>query len=269
MLFAAASAALLASEPREPRLLNQPEIISSDDYPQVSLHNEEQGTVAVRLQVSRDGFVTSCEIKKSSGHPALDEQTCALYRARAHFEPARDRKGRPVASPYNQRITWRLEGEMARPNPRQPWRSRTTLSLTKEGKLIDCKQEVTGLPPAPQDCDAMKALMKNLGGSAEEGATAAIETITDIYFYPVAPAKVPTTPALSDAKLEGRQVSEVEIGRDGSVISCKGITYSGNASPEQDACRILEKQKFTLDPYAKRLVATFVVAVYSRSHSIA
>ena len=71
------------------RLLNPGELVTADDYPLVSLRKEEQGTVTVRVRIDETGTAGSCDVVKSSGHTALDEQTCSLIRARARFEPKR------------------------------------------------------------------------------------------------------------------------------------------------------------------------------------
>lgn len=91
-------------------------LIGSDDYPNAALRNEEQGTVTVALAVDPKGAVSSCTVTASSGSDSLDTTTCRVMIERAHFTPAHDRRGRPVADIYSQTITWRIQGDSA-PSP--------------------------------------------------------------------------------------------------------------------------------------------------------
>jgi TonB family protein len=94
---------------KESKLLNSADIAGAMDYPKAALANKEQGTVQAWLLVGIDGRVERCGIEISSGAASLDSQTCNLLIAKAQFEPARDRRGRPVQSVFHQRITWRLQ----------------------------------------------------------------------------------------------------------------------------------------------------------------
>ena len=84
----------------------------ADDYPPVSLRADEQGVVMFTNHVSAAGRVTLCEITRSSGAAALDQQTCRIMRARARYYPARDAQGRqvPGVDPSGV-IIWRLPEE--------------------------------------------------------------------------------------------------------------------------------------------------------------
>jgi TonB family protein len=266
--MAVVATAMVAAYPSAPRLLNGPDIVRDDDYPLVSANNEQEGSVRVRLGISKDGFVTSCQVVESSGHAALDEQTCALYRARAQFEPGRDGRGRAAPSTYTQKITWKLEGQSAERRPRQPWTFRTTVSFAADGKLVSCKAAATGLTVPQQDCDALTSLFKERAMTSD-GARATVEGITEVYFYPMTAAKAPDTPKLKDASFLARQVSEIEIDRDGSVLSCKGTSYAGTASNEEDACKMIESERFQVAPNGEKLlVGTIIITAYTRSHTI-
>jgi len=118
-MLAAIAAIALAEPPRLsvprppwPRVLLY-RLLSSDDYPAEALRAEEEGQVDFRLAVGWNGRVATCTITGSSGSASLDVHTCRLMTARAMFDPARDRRGRPVAGSFNGRITWRLEEPVA------------------------------------------------------------------------------------------------------------------------------------------------------------
>ena len=81
----------------------------SEDYPSGALDRSAVGSIEARVTVGTDGRVRDCHILQSSGHKDLDAITCANYVKRARFEPARDRSGKPLVSPYVYKVTWRVE----------------------------------------------------------------------------------------------------------------------------------------------------------------
>ena len=109
MLFAlAVFAAVLApvsssSHPIPDRPLAS--LLSDSDYPAGAIRREVSGTVAFRLEVGADGAPTHCTILQSVD-PELDQTTCDIFMARAHFQPARDTQGRAVASSISTRVRW-------------------------------------------------------------------------------------------------------------------------------------------------------------------
>jgi TonB family protein len=80
--------------------------INDNDYPDQAIRNEESGTAVVLLKVGADGIATGCAVVDSSGSKALDEQTCAIYGRRAHYDPAIDAKGKPTMGLAAVRIRW-------------------------------------------------------------------------------------------------------------------------------------------------------------------
>lgn len=81
----------------------------SDDYPAKALDRHAVGYVDVVLTIDTDGKVKDCRFARSSGHKELDKTTCVTLQERSRFEPARDRDGPPVASPYFTSIRWHME----------------------------------------------------------------------------------------------------------------------------------------------------------------
>lgn len=77
---------------------------SSDDYPDAAVLLGQEGDVQVELSVAANGTPTGCTVLHSSGYPALDNTTCAKFKARARFSPARDSSGRPTVSTYTQTV---------------------------------------------------------------------------------------------------------------------------------------------------------------------
>ena len=82
--------------------------VTPSDYPAESLRQEQEGTTSFRLTIDAAGVVTGCDVTASSGHPALDERTCALAAERARFSPARDSTGNATVGMYQNRVRWRI-----------------------------------------------------------------------------------------------------------------------------------------------------------------
>lgn len=81
---------------------------NTKDYPTGALREGEQGYVGTLLWIESDGLVKDCRIVETSFRKALDERTCQVIRDRARFSPALDHQGRPIRSPYSQRIKWEI-----------------------------------------------------------------------------------------------------------------------------------------------------------------
>lgn len=263
--FAAGGAAVTAAEPAEARLLNHGQVIRSDDYPAIALRQDQQGTATILLHVDRNGNVASCTIAESSGHPALDEQSCGLYRARARFAPARDALGRPTASSQTQVVQWRLAGDPTPPIPRQPFWTRDTVALSADGRFVDCTSEGTGLAFMRSGCAYLEAQQLEQDAAAKDEQIASF-MITETYFFPIAPAKVSPPPSLRNARQIARQTSQIVIGPDGRVSECNSVRYVGPPNPGHDDCSDLTVARFAPASGAANLVATVISTVYARTN---
>ena len=76
-------------------------------WPQASLAAKETGTVTLAFLVDSDGSVGDSKVKKSSGHPALDEAAREGIH-KCHFVPART-AGQPVKSWVQMQYVWTLK----------------------------------------------------------------------------------------------------------------------------------------------------------------
>jgi len=128
-LLALAAAGLLADSklPRAPApahraSANVAAYFGADDYPADALLSGTQGIVGFLMDVDATGRVSACRITKSSGSPVLDGATCRIARDRVLFDPARDRRGRPVPDHVATRVRWVL------PDPDPPIRARANLA---------------------------------------------------------------------------------------------------------------------------------------------
>lgn len=79
-----------------------------ENYPAHLWQSEQQGSVAVRLTVNKEGRASFCEVTGFSGPASFNETACLELLRHARFSPAMDIEGNPVASFYSTRITYRL-----------------------------------------------------------------------------------------------------------------------------------------------------------------
>lgn len=90
-------------------------LIQREDYPPEAVARGEEGTVKVRLGVSKEGRAMSCTIVQSATQ-ALDAATCYVMMRRARFKPATDEAGNPAAADFVQTIQWKLGDFRENPN---------------------------------------------------------------------------------------------------------------------------------------------------------
>jgi TonB family protein len=102
-------AAAVSSSQAQPVPIDPSKWFSSDDYPFEASFEGVEGSVEYELDVDASGKATSCRIAVSSGNAALDQKTCEVLVARAHFNPALN-DGQPIAGTYKNKISWRAPG---------------------------------------------------------------------------------------------------------------------------------------------------------------
>ncbi len=84
-------------------------LFSGDDYPDKMLSRGFQGVVTYKLMIDAAGKPTRCEVIESTGPKDFDSVVCAKVMSGAHFQPALDANGKPVASFSVSTITFRLK----------------------------------------------------------------------------------------------------------------------------------------------------------------
>lgn len=84
--------------------------ITTNDYPKSEISRGASGTTAVTLMIDSEGVPVDCNATLSSSSVVLDATACALLKARARFNPARDGKGAKVGFVYNTRVLWKFPG---------------------------------------------------------------------------------------------------------------------------------------------------------------
>jgi len=101
---------MTAPEP-PPREVQPPKRLSfpSVEYPESARHLGLDGKVRLLLHIDRDGNVYKVEVLAGL-HPTLDRAAVAAARA-ARYEPAKDSRGRPMASTATVTVRFELEEE--------------------------------------------------------------------------------------------------------------------------------------------------------------
>jgi TonB family protein len=94
---------------RPPVTVDGDVLIAGEEYPGVSIQNNEQGIVIARLGVDASGKVTSCAVLVSSNSSNLDRATCTIAVIRWKFHPAIGADGKPTAAPRVIGVEFRLE----------------------------------------------------------------------------------------------------------------------------------------------------------------
>jgi len=134
-----------ANDPLGPMPLSNPAAwVTTMDYPVAALRANEQGTTGFTLRVDKEGRVSGCTIKTSSGSPSLDEATCSMVTRRARFRPAADSEGRPKEGDYSNRVRWVLP---LGSGP-EPGLVVIGYQVAASGEVSDCKVTMEGAAAA-------------------------------------------------------------------------------------------------------------------------
>jgi TonB family protein len=140
MFLLAMAAAVSAAIPRE-----RANWITDNDYPKSAYAAGQQGRVTVALTVDDTGEPEVCAVQSTTADAALAKLSCTLLVQRAHFQPARDERGKPVESRFTQTVQWTL------PDPRSLADTgyATRFDIREDGGIADCS--VVGLGGQPLD----------------------------------------------------------------------------------------------------------------------
>lgn len=101
-----AQADVVAAHPDKPARIDF-RTCAKPAWPQAALAAQQTGTVTLSFLVAKDGSVADAKVRKSSGHPALDE--AAVDGIRTCRFVAGVVKGEPVKSWMQMQYVWTLE----------------------------------------------------------------------------------------------------------------------------------------------------------------
>lgn len=82
--------------------------VTNADYPPGMVRTFQPGLVEFRLLIDPTGNVTDCRIQQSTNPDGFNDAVCKAMMRRARFHPARDKKGDPVASFYQNGVRFMI-----------------------------------------------------------------------------------------------------------------------------------------------------------------
>jgi protein TonB len=208
-------AARLAAPRSVPRPLNPGAMITNADYPAEALRANQQGTVTFRLTVDPQGRATDCVILASSGSNILDSATCRLLVRRSRFDPARSEDGKPIASTFTSRMSWRIP----KPAVPTPGLMATILELSPRGEILSCRAETRGpVPEAARASGCAEAAGPSLKATLA-GTAPGYRRITFIRAVSEGAQSFPFAPSEWGTLLSRRSV-DVAYSAGGALLSC-------------------------------------------------
>lgn len=148
-LFVAA-AAMPAAAKDSPRVVKAAvpidigEWLGPDNYPPSAIRAGEHGRVVAIVSIDATGHPTACRIDISIGSPALEKGTCDVVLAKGKFEPARDAKGRAIASEMTMPVRWVLPGQADYLLPSETNDFINITTIAADDTIIGCESLVTG-----------------------------------------------------------------------------------------------------------------------------
>ncbi|GAA4714660.1 energy transducer TonB [Sphingomonas lutea] len=95
---------------KQSRRMKQISEVVFQNYPARALAAGEQGPVFFVVRLDDKASPTSCEVTHGSGHPRLDEETCAMIVRHAVFKSVIGPNGKPTRSVHEGVVNWRIPG---------------------------------------------------------------------------------------------------------------------------------------------------------------
>jgi TonB family protein len=203
-------------------------------YPAEAKRKGEQGRVVVKLAIDSTGTPTGCTVVSSSGSAGLDEATCRLAVTNGKFRPARDAQGRATMGEISlPGVRWIL----SRPRLKLagPWRVAGIMQIDRTGKIVSCRDEISGPAPAGLSiCMESKTAPANFGLSVRSGAAAELVEVTMETSLDIDGDQ----PLAMDYEKEGRELLRLaerhyDVDVTGDLKNCRVIAQSGT---EADIC---------------------------------
>jgi hypothetical protein len=109
VILMAAAAAVASMQARIAEHVNDPgSWFSASDFDPQNLDKASITTFDVTIDAA--GKPIRCDIIIPSGSTKIDAAVCSGVSSRAHFRPALDAKGMPIASVQQERVVWRPQG---------------------------------------------------------------------------------------------------------------------------------------------------------------
>ena len=138
--------------------------ITAKDYPPDAKRSNRQGRVVVALDIGPTGLVAGCRVETTSGTESLDTKTCEVLLERGRFNPATDKRGRPIAGRITLPIRWELIDDGDTPGTIKLDLAdagadiETEVSIGADGKVISCRMITQVMPAAAGSADQCATL---------------------------------------------------------------------------------------------------------------
>ena len=240
-------AAVAAAALPEPKPIDRASWFKASDYPADAAQRKVQGSVGFEVDVDVKGLPGACRITKSSGQPVLDQATCDIVRARAHFEPARGADGKPVEGRYHTTTVWWLDDwgiTEATPINRSSWFSSADYPLEAmkeaiEGSAVfEVDVDASGKPTACR-------ITSSSGHQILDNATCTV-VLSRARFAP---------PTGSTGKgIAGRYSTKAIWKLDSPPTYYAAATFDYSFDPEHPVCHIKSSNPQQLFPTCKQLL---------------
>jgi hypothetical protein len=193
--------------------------VADSDYPAGAIQREVSGTVGFTLDVGADGVPTRCTIIRSADEE-LDRMTCDIFMARAHFQPARDTRGRAVAGPFTGRLRWILPAANESPPPLAAMRMANAVRLDARGN-VTCSVSMNGGTFSDRASSEECGFLSGSGAAQALRARAIPGDLILVYsLVPEGAAAVPGNEA-AGAALISEGTAQLVIAPDGTVAECR------------------------------------------------
>jgi TonB family protein len=192
--------------------------LADSDYPAGAIQRGVSGTVGFRLDVGANGAPTRCTITQAAD-AELDRTTCDIFMARAHFQPARDSRGRAVAGSVSSRVRWVLPEPEAGVAQFAAMRVANAVSRDARGN-VTCTMSSNGAAPATragEECGF-------LAGSGAAQAMRALAAPADLLLiFTLLPEGATAAPGNEEAgaQLIHEETAHLVIAPDGAVADCQ------------------------------------------------
>lgn len=238
-------------------------LFSADDYPQEAIRKLEQGTVAVRLDIARNGAVSSCGVTQTSGSVALDLATCSILKERAQFTPARDSGGRATTDYTYTRIRWVLperEPERVADNSH-----RQIYTIDANRRISQCLRQIDERPSKIYPCGPEQGYFQAMIDKAPEAfGVAERELILEIAQFLGDASALPKPGERTGEKVMGRDQIRLTIDDQGTVVDCEieeTVGYDNRGRAESFCARQRTEKFEALDPAVINRSARFLTKI--------
>lgn len=167
-------------------------LITAKDYPAEARRQQTRAVVTFEADVGSDGRVTACQVTWDSRARLLGETTCALFAARARFDPAIDAAGKPVAGFYSAQITWDPARLKDTPLPGTITHS---FDVSVEGEVSNCRiTKVTGAAARQYKVGPERCRYAEFAPDFRPVETRKRQRVTEVETIVVEPVPVPPQP---------------------------------------------------------------------------